>query len=152
MALREERQVFQTNIQLSSSGVMERGGIVSFVPWAEGLGYYAASLSGATIRPVGILQEDIEDINPMLQPQYRNRNVSPLGSPIGVVVEGQLETDFVETSFTGFGSLTYVPGDILYQADNGQISKLPIPGRARIGYALSSVDSDGFLKFKLQIH
>jgi hypothetical protein len=151
MALNETRQVEQTNIQLSSSGVMERGGIVSFMPWAEGLGYYAPSLSGATIRPVGILMEDIEDINPMLQPQYRNRNVSPLGSPIGVGVEGEYETDFVETTITGFGALTYAPGDVLYLGDNGQVSKQFITGRPTIGYALSSVDSDGFLKIRLQI-
>lgn len=159
MALAETRQVYQTNIDYATSGVMERGGIASFVPWAEGLIYYAPSgdMSGVSIRPLGILLEDMEDLNFFRHPQYRQRNVSPLGSVGGVGVEGEYKTNFVETVFVPNGgggvlTLTYVPGDILYLADAGKVSKQNIDSeRARVGYALSSVDSDGFLRIRLQI-
>lgn len=163
MALAESRQVYATNIDFSTSGALERGGVVSAVPWdAEGLVYYAPSgdMSGVNIRPIGLLLEDIEDINPMKQPQYRQRNVSPLGSVVGVAVEGEFKTNFVETTFVPAGgggviTNTYVPGDVLYLADGGYVSKLNTAGavpRARIGYALSSVDSDGYIKIRLEIH
>lgn len=163
MALAETRQVVQTNIDFASSGVMERGGMASFVPWAEGLVYYAPSgdMSGVQIRPLGIMMEDIEDLNFYRHPQYRQRNVSPLGSVVGVGVEGEFKTDFVETVFIPAGgggvlTLTYAPGDVLFLADAGKVSKqnigvTPAISRARIGYALSSIDSDGFLRVRLQI-
>jgi len=42
MALGADRQVWQTNVRFASSGAMERGGIASFVPWVNGIVYYAA--------------------------------------------------------------------------------------------------------------
>jgi hypothetical protein len=154
MALSQSRQVFQTDINCTVSGVAERGGILSFVPGVNGLCAYADStaVSGQVANPAGLLLDDVENINYFRNPEFRQRNVVPLGSVVGVVTEGEFFTDFVETSITNFGSLTYSPGELLYLADDGKVSNLNVGGnRVQIGRALSAVDSNGFLKIRVEI-
>lgn len=155
MALKESRQVFETNIDLSVSGVAERGGILSFVPGVVGLGAYADStaVSGQVAKPAGLLLDDVEALNYYSHPEYRQRNVVPQGSVVGLATEGEFWTDFVEQTITGFGSVgTYAPGDTLYLANNGQVSRLQVTNRrVAVGAALSALTSDGFLKIRLEL-
>jgi hypothetical protein len=155
MALLASRQVFETNIDNTCSGVAERGGIQSFVPGVVGLVGYAdaTAVSGQVAKPAGLLLDDVEALNYFNHPEYRQRNVVPQGSNVGLAVEGELWSDFVEQSIAGFGSVgTYAPGDTLYLADNGQVSRLQVTGRrVVVGVALSALTSDGFLKIRLEI-
>jgi hypothetical protein len=161
MALRESRQVFDTLIDCTSSGVAERGGIMSYVPGVEGLCAYAdaTAVSGTLALPAGLLLDDVEALNYMRHPEYRQRNVSPQGSVVGLATEGEFHTDFVEQTGPGAISVgTYAPGDLLYLADNGQVSRnngtfnnTGTALRPQIGRALSSLTSDGFLKIRLDI-
>jgi hypothetical protein len=155
MALRESRQTFETNIDNTCSGVAERGGILSFVPGVVGLvGYLnAQAVSGQVAKPAGLLLDDVESINYFIQPEYRQRNVVPQGSVVGLAIEGEFWTDFVEQSIAGFGTVgTYAPGDTLYLANDGQLSRLQVTGRrVQVGVALSALTSDGFLKIRLEL-
>lgn len=158
MALQTSRQTFETNIDLSVSGVAERGGILSFVPGVAGLGAYAnaAAVSGQVAKPAGLLLDDVEALNYFNHPEYRQRNVVPQGSVVGLAVEGEFWTDFVEQTITGFGTVgTYAPGDTLYLADNGNVSRKQLAGlnvtRVTVGTALSALTSDGFLKIRLEL-
>jgi hypothetical protein len=155
MALKETRQTFETNIDLSVSGVAERGGILSFVPGVVGLGEYgnAAAVSGQLSKPAGLLLDDVEALNYYNHPEYRQRNVVPQGSVVGVATEGEFWTDFVETATADGASVgTYAPGDTLYLADSGKVSRQQIAGlRPTVGVALSALTSDGFLKIRLEI-
>lgn len=158
MALKESRQTFETNIDNTCSGVAERGGILSFVPGVAGLVGYAnaAAVSGQLVNAAGLLLDDVESMNYFNHPEYRQRNVVPQGSVVGVATEGEFWTDFVETSITGFGTVgTYAPGDPLYLADNGQVSRKQTAGlnvsRKLVGVALSAITSDGFLKIRLEL-
>lgn len=155
MALKETRQVWETNIDLSVSGVAERGGILSFVPGVAGLGAYADStaVSGQVAKPAGLLLDDVEALNYYNHPEYRQRNVVPQGSVVGIATEGEFWTDFVEQTIAGFGSVgTYAAGDTLYLANNGQVSRQQVTGRrVQIGTALSALTSDGFLKIRLEL-
>ncbi len=157
MALGETRQVFQTDVSCASSGTMERGTVTAYAPWAEGLCILATSgmMSGVTIVPHGLLLEDIESLNHFKHPEYRNRNVSQVGSVVGVATEGEFITDQVETVHVDpTGAVvtnTYAQGDPIYLGDEGQISKLQITDRPLIGRALSSVDAQGFLKVFIDI-
>lgn len=160
MALGAFRQIFHTNVEVTVSGVAERGGIISYVPGVNGLGAYAdaTAVSGGA-KPAGLLLDDVEDINYFKNPEYRQRNVVPKGSVVGLVTEGEVITDFVET--TGPGAITvgtYAPGDLLYLADNGQVSRsngsaggTGVATRFLIGRALSALGSDGFLKIRLEL-
>ncbi len=155
MALKENRQTWETNIDLSVSGVAERGGILSFVPGVVGLGAYADStaVSGQVAKPAGLLLDDVEALNYYNHPEYRQRNVVPQGSVVGLATEGEFWTDFVETTISGFGSVgTYAPGDTLYLANDGKVSRQQVTGRrVQVGVALSALTSDGFLKIRLEL-
>ena len=155
MALKESRQTFETNIDNTCSGVAERGGILSFVPGVVGLVAYAdaVAVSGQVAKPAGLLLDDVEAMNYFNHPEYRQRNVVPQGSVVGVAIEGEFWTDFVEQSITGFGSVgTYAPGDPLYLANNGQVSRQQVTGRrVQVGVALSALTADGFLKIRLEL-
>lgn len=155
MGLLQLRQVADTNVDCTVSGVAERGGILSFVPGVEGLCAYAdaTATSGSNALPAGLLLDDIEALNFMRHPEYRQRNVGPQGSVVGVATEGEFWTDFVEqTTADGASVGTYAPGDLLYLADNGQVSRLNVLGiRVQVGRALSSLSSDGYLKIRLDV-
>jgi len=155
MGLLQQRQVFDTIVDCTVSGVAERGGILSYVPGVEGECAYAdaTATSGQIALPAGLLLDDVEALNFMRHPEYRQRNVSPQGSVVGIATEGEFWTDFVETaSADGVSVGTYAPGDLLYLGDLGQVSRLNILGiRPLIGRVLSSVSSDGFLKIRVDV-
>jgi hypothetical protein len=155
MALKETRQTWETNIDLSVSGVAERGGILSFVPGVNGLGAYldATAVSGQVAKPAGLLLDDVEALNFYTHQEYRQRAVVAQGSVVGIAVEGEFWTDMVEQTITAFGSVgTYAPGDTLYLANDGQVSRQQVTGRrVQVGVALSALTSDGFLKIRLEL-
>lgn len=160
MALAQLRQVVRTNVDLTVSGVSERGGIISFVPGVNGLGAYAdaTAVSGALVQPAGLLLDDVEALNFFIHPEYRQREVVPQGSVVGLATEGEFITDFVETTLAGLSVGTYAPGDILYLADNGKVSRNngtlnngAAAKRVVVGRALSALDSNGFLKIRLTV-
>ena len=155
MALQESRQVFHTNIDCTVSGVAERGGILSYVPGVNGLCDYAdaTALSGQLSNPAGLLLDDVEDINYYNNPEYRQRNVVPRGSVVGIATEGEFLTDFVETATADGASVgTYVPGDVLFLADDGEVSRQQIANlRPEVGRALAAITADGFLKLRLEL-
>jgi len=155
MALKETRQTWQTNIDCTVSGVAERGGILSFVPGVNGLCEYgnAAAVSGQLSKPAGLLLDDVEALNYFNHPEYRQRNVVPQGSVVGIATEGEFWTDFVETTTAdGVSVGTYRPGDILYLANNGNVSRQQILSiRPVVGRALSALSADGFLKIRLEL-
>lgn len=155
MSLRESRQIFQTNPDLAVSGVAERGGILSFVPGVNGLGAYlnAAAVSGSVAKPAGLLLDDVEALNFFNHPEYRQRNVVPQGSVVSLATECEVTTDFVEqTTADGASVGTYAPGDTLYLADDGKVSRQQIANlRPTVGRALSALSADGFLKINLEV-
>lgn len=154
MALLPQRQVFETVVDCSVSGVAERGGIMSYVPGVNGLCAYAnaAAVSGSLALPAGLLLDDVEAENYFIHPEHRQRNVVPQGSVVGLANEGEFWTDFVETAVGAVSVGTYAPGDLLYLADNGNVSRLNVLGiRKLIGRALSALTSDGFLKVRVDI-
>jgi len=160
MGLLPARQVFDTNVDLTVSGVAERGGILSFVPGVNGLGAYAnaAAVSGALVQPAGLLLDDVEALNFMDRPEPRQRNVVPQGSVVGIATEGEFWTDFVEQTLAGQSVGTYAPGDLLYMADDGKLSRNngtlangATAKRQLVGRALSALGSDGYLHVRIEL-
>ena len=161
MALKGSRQTFHTDVSCSVSGVAERGGVLSYVPGVDGLCEYsnAAAVSGQLNNPAGLLLDDVEALNYMRHGEYRQRNVVPQGSVVGMATEGEFITDFVEQ--TGPGAITvgtYVAGDTLFLGDSGQVSRNngtfnngATAIRPTIGTALGALTADGFLKVRLEL-
>lgn len=160
MSLGENRQVFETVVDQVCSGLAVRGGILSYVPGVPGLVEYsdATAVSGSLSTACGLLLDDVEAINYFNNPEYRQRNVVPQGSVVGIANKGEFYTDFVETTLGGITVGTYVPGDILYKADAGKVSRnngtfgnLGTARREVVGKALSVLGSDLFLKIRVDI-
>ena len=142
MAMKEWRQVFQTDISYTASGTMERGGVATIATWTNGLCYYAAGSGGPV---AGMLLEDIEALNFMNHPQYMQRNVSPQGSVVGLATEGEFWTDMYDEA-------TYSPGDAIYLGANGKITNAAGDGNGtRIGTCLAGKDSHNFIKIRLEL-
>jgi hypothetical protein len=97
MGLRPIRQVGATNNELHSDVVMERGGIVSIASGQKGS--YSTEASGAV--PIGILLNDVEDLNYFNQPQKLMRSVTDIGGILAIATEGEFETDFLDPAVTG---------------------------------------------------
>ncbi len=164
MALLETRQVFHTLVDCTVSGVAERGGILAHVPdsTAAGLCVYAnaAAVSGAiTYYPAGLLLDDVEAENYFNHPEHRQRNVVPQGSVVGIATQGEFWTDFVEQTGPGAISVgTYVIGEPLYLADDGQVSRNngtfnngATALRELVGQTLSTLQTSGFLKIRVEL-
>ncbi len=147
MALGADRQVWQTNVRFASSGAMERGGIASFVPWVNGIVYYAA---GSGQSAAGLVLDDIESMNYFTHPEYLQRNVSPLGAAVGLATEGEFLTDMLDSSNT-----TYKAGDQLYLFSAGKItnvdSKAVDTQADKVGVCLSAKDANGFVRMTVEI-
>lgn len=160
MSLGATRQIWRTEVGLSVSGVAERGGILSFDPVQPGNAIYAnaAAVSGQVVQPAGMLLDDVEDLNFFKHPEYRQRNVVPKGSVVGVGTEMEGYTDMVETTLAGISVGTYAAGDALYLADDGKVSRNngtfnngATAKRVRVGTVLSALGSDGFLKVRIEL-
>jgi len=119
MALRPHRYVAGTNNDFVSSTVaMERGGVVSV---ASGqIGSYATEASGAV--PLGILLNDIEDLNYFTGKEQLLRSAHDIGSVLAIAIEGsEVETDFLDAAVTG----TISAGDPAFLSSSGWITTRP---------------------------
>jgi hypothetical protein len=74
--------------------VAERGGVVSHSS-TEGEVEYTVNPTGAGVSPVGVLLDDVEDLNFDRHPEYLQRNVSDVGSVVGLCAKGDLETNLI---------------------------------------------------------
>lgn len=163
MAMGESRQVLATDMNWTVAAAAERGGILCA---ASGLAAaYNTNISSPAsglpfkVVPIGMLLEDVESLNPMLQPQYYQRNVSDLGSKVGIATMGEFVTDFID----GYAKPHIDAGDAAYLTHSGLltirelapgvVSSNPEQGTSGIvvGRFLSSVDSNGFARVLISI-
>ena len=94
MALGPNRQVFQTTIRYAMNAVAERGGIVSASTTAGEVEYRVVP-TGSTVYPIGILLDDVEDLNFDRHPEYLQREVVDVGSVVGLANKGEFQTNLI---------------------------------------------------------
>lgn len=137
MALAPSRQVFQTNIKYALNEVTPRGRVCCLVPGTTAAGEVTANANpaGATVRPVGVLLDDVEDLNYDRHGEYRQRNVVDVGSNVGLAAKADLETDQLSGTDP-------VAGNPAYLGAGGTIT--PDAGTHLVGYFLSGKNANGF--------
>lgn len=156
MALGEYRDVLATDINFIADTAMERGGLAFAA--SGNIVSYPTTITASGSTPVGILLEDIEDLNFMKQPQYFQRNVSDIGSKVGIMTKGQCVTDFID----GYAKVHIDAGDKAYATHSGLLTiRALAPGIVsaaggsgvglEVGRFLSSIDSNGFVKVYIDI-
>jgi hypothetical protein len=139
MALGPNRQVFQTRIRYAMNEVAQRGGIVHASTTAGEVSYVAVSPTGGAL-PLGILLDDVEDLNFDRHPEYLQRNVVDVGSVVGIANEGEFQTNMI----TGTPS----QGQPAYLHANGNVSPTQlsdgITSAPRVGTFLTGLDANGY--------
>ena len=94
MALGPNRQVFQTSIRYAMDAAAERGGVVCAASTA-GIVEYRVVPTGSTVYPVGVLLDDVEDLNFDRHPEYLQREVVDIGSVVGLCNKGEMQTNLI---------------------------------------------------------
>lgn len=137
MALAPSRQVFQTNIKYALNEVTPRGRVVCLVPGTTAAGEVTALAdpTGLLVKPVGILLDDVEDMNYDRHGEYRQRNVVDVGSNIGIATEADLETDQLSGTAP-------VAGNLAYLGAGGTLT--PDAGTHLLGWFQSGLNANGF--------
>lgn len=157
MALGEYRQVEATTIEYKVNTAHERGGVLSA---QSGLiAAYDTSVTPSSIVPIGILMEDIEAQNYMTHPMYYQRNVSDLGSQVGILTKGIIDTDMLEydaEAHIDAGQKAYLTHSGLLTIEAlapGVVNSLPEQGTSGvyIGYFMGTVDSAGFVRVRVDL-
>lgn len=150
MALAPSRQVLQTVIKYSLNEASERGRLCTIVPNVTTAGEVTVSATptGVGIQAIGILLDDVESMNFDRHPMYRQRNVSDVGSVVGIMTKGDCETDQIigspvagQTAYLGVsGMLTTT------QADDGLGNVAP-----RVGYFQTAPNANGFASVHIDL-
>lgn len=157
MALRPWRRVEATTIEYTVAAAAERGGVLSATSGQAAA--YDTSVTPSSVVPIGILLEDIEAMNFMKHPQYYQRNVSDLGSKVGILTKGEVETDMLEydaEAHIDAGKKAYLTHSGLLTIEElapGVVDSNPEQGTSGvyIGRFLSTVDGDGFARVRIDL-
>lgn len=147
MALGPNRQVFQTTIDYAVNSIAARGGILSYSATAGEAEY---NVDGSGALPLGILLDDVEDMNFDRHPEYLQRNVVDIGSVVGIANEGVFDTDQVvagDAPAQGLPAYLHPDGQVgTTQLDDGVGNVSP-----RVGTFRSSLDANGFVRLLVDL-
>lgn len=149
MALKPDRTESQVDISFFMETVEERGGVASLVTGGSGIAMddgqavvgYATTPSGET--PVGILLNDVVDIDLTRQHINFHKDEVVVGGKVALLRVGQVVTDRLNGS--------PVAGDAAYVGVSGLLTEVQEVGAARVGTFLSNPDSEGFAKVSINI-
>ena len=95
MALAPRRQQIWTEVHFALDEVAERGKIVTIDGGTTAAGEVTglAVPTGLNVHGVGILLDDVENMNYDRHGEFLQRNVSDVGSVVGIGAKGDYETD-----------------------------------------------------------
>ena len=149
MALKPDRIETLVDLSFFMNTAETRGGVAGMVTGASGVAMdnsaavvaYSADASG--VAPVGVLLNDVVDIDLTRQHINFHKDEVSLGSKVALLRVGQVTTDDV--------SGTPSAGDAAYTANSGQLSDTQAAGTVKVGTFLSSKDADGFAKVAINI-
>lgn len=153
MALKTDRYEFQTDISFFMNEVAERGGVVSLSTGGSGaamdqsaaLVTYATTGSGK--MPVGVLLNDMVNIDLTRQHKNQYKNEVQKGSKVTLLRKGYVVTNKIQGTAPAAGDPAYV-------AHSGNFAKSDLVGQGTqpiIGYFLSSPDQDGYAKVEVNL-
>jgi hypothetical protein len=149
MALKPDRIESQVDISFFMNTAETRGGVATLVTGGSGVSMddsaavvgYSAAASGAV--PMGILLNDVVDIDLTRQHINYHKDEVSVGSKVALLRVGQVTTDSVDG--------TPAAGDAAYVSSSGLLSDTQEVGAYQVGTFLSSKDADGFAKVAINL-
>jgi hypothetical protein len=167
MALKGDREVWATNIDYTiATGQNAERGIVliahttagqatkpNSAPTVQGGtgsaggGLGTVGTTGNDSRPVGLLLDDVENLDFTVTPQIHVRNVVPRGSEVSLLTKGWVKTNLIEAGRTP------AAGERAYLAASGYLSNREHVTSSGIicGYWRGAKDADGYAKVEIDI-
>tara|TARA_Y100000590_G_scaffold456797_1_gene608119 strand:- start:7669 stop:8112 length:444 start_codon:yes stop_codon:yes gene_type:complete len=144
MALKGEREVLATNVYFTATAGkdMERG--IVLVAGAAGKADKHGAIGHPAPKPVGLLLDDVEDLDFTTRPQVFVRNVVPRGSEISLLTQGRVKTNKIVSA------VTVAAGEKAYLADNGEVTNVVGSGLV-VGHFESAKDADGYARLWVDI-
>lgn len=160
--LKPDRSVFSDDVSFFMNQTAERGGVVCIVTGTYGLGASmddannlvgylpVASVSGR--HPVGVLMQDVVNIDQTRQILNPYKSEVQVGNKVVVVRKGWVTTNMLTTgSATGtvFPITAYLAGDgkVIADGTNYQTAS----GYREVGRVMGRVDSDGYAKLYVDL-
>lgn len=132
-------------VRFALAEVAERGKVVSHIIGVTAAGEVTGlgSPTGVATQPVGVLLDDIESHNFDRHGEYLQRNVSDVGSIVGIATKGEYETNLIVGSPT--------QGQAAYLAASGfvsptQLAAGTVDAAPRVGTFRSAPNANGFAR------
>ncbi len=140
MALKGDREVLLTSIRykIEAAKDAERG-IVLAADSTDGVAKIPTAL---TDLPVGLLLDDVENLDFTVRPQILSRNVVPRGSEVSLLVKGVVSTNRIVT------------GDVPEQGKTAYLridGLVATSGSVAIGKFDSAKDADGYATLRVDL-
>jgi len=144
MALAPRRQPNWTEVHFALNEVAERGKIVCINAGTTAAGEVTglAVPTGLLVYPVGILLDDVESMNYDRHGEFLQRNVSDVGSVVGIAPKGDYETNLlVGTPVAGapayLGASGYISATQLLDGTTGK-------NAPQVGVFRTAANANGF--------
>ena len=153
MALKGDREVLATDIDMKiESGKDAERGIILIGTTTAGEAAVPSTTSLTVTgneKPVGLLLDDVEDLDYTTRPQILSRNVVPRASEISLLVKGWVKTNLIKKSANAPRE-----GRPAYLEASGWVSADPhVAGSGiKVGFFQSTKDSDGYARLFVDIH
>jgi hypothetical protein len=147
MALKGDRHELDTDISFFMDVEAEKGELVHLSTGGSGAAMdnssaLAVTATGDGDQPLGILLNDVVDIDQTRQHLNWHKDEVQKGGKVTILTKGWVVTDKV-TGTPAAGAVAYVNADGTVGAISG--------GSSAVGRFLGSVDSDGYIKVSINL-
>lgn len=149
MALKGDREVLVTDISYKiATGIDAERGVVVVATGTAGectvLSTLAGKVSTGLSRPVGLLLDDVENLDYTTRPQIWTRNVVPRGSEVSLLSKGRVRTNMIHYQAAPSG------GRFAYLSVSGLVHTTAGSG-IKVGHFTSTKDADGYADLYVDI-
>jgi len=149
MALKRKRKIKTDDLNFKLAQVAVKGVLVTYDAVTDGFVKLDAAIASPSFTPdkvVGMLMFDVVDRDFNALPVNFQKLETGLSGFVRLAKEGEIGTDQLDAGAV-FG-----PGSGVFLGANGTIATATVsPSGERVGTALASVDSDGFVEIYLDI-
>jgi len=158
MALKSDRSTLQTDISFFMNEAATRGGVVALSTAGSGasmdngaaLVTYSADASGQV--PVGILINDMVNIDLTRQHLNQHKDEVQKGGKVTLLQKGWVVTDLLEGTAPNGGDVAYLAHSGYLASSNIVVDTDDADGSTRVvGRFLSDIDEDGYAKVYIDL-
>jgi hypothetical protein len=145
MALKGKREVLQTNIGWKiADGVSAERGVILCATITDGTCQLITGTVKAGARPIGMLMDDVENLDFTSSPQVFVRNVVPQGSEVSILTKGRVKTNMLTGAAAPSGGMK------AYLAQSGLVQSAAGSGIV-VGWFEGRKDADGYVDLYVDI-